>query len=196
MKFTKQKDFSIPHISEHRKLKNSIRTLKYSTYFVISVVALYGAVQFYNTHDFRTPVIFQNPIPIKQTKIISPVGKKKVSIIPQAYASTLETHPSVKFYPYQDQISKMDTEQKEVMKQVENKLGYAYAELVFRESGFHPLSVNSIGACGLGQANPCSKLPCELTNVDCQLNWVKSYVENRYTTIDNALTFHNEKGWY
>lgn len=122
---------------------------------------------------------------------------KSRGFIPVAYAE--------ESYPYQQQISKMDEGQRAVMVQVESTLGKAYAELIFRESGFHPCSINGVGndcsymgprAGGLGQANPRTKMDCELTNIDCQLNWIKNYVEHRYTSIENALLFHDQKGWY
>lgn len=99
-------------------------------------------------------------------------------------------------YNYKKKVVFMDKGQKEVMAKIESTLGQAWAELIFRESGFHPFSVNSIGACGLGQALPCTKMPCELADVDCQLDWIRSYVNRRYTTIEKALAFHDENGWY
>lgn len=71
------------------------------------------------------------------------------------------------------------------------------AELIARESGFNPKAVNSSsGACGLVQANPCSKLGCSLDDIDCQLDWFWNYIAGRYGTITKALEFHNQKGWY
>lgn len=105
--------------------------------------------------------------------------------------------PIVKrLFPYQLKITHMSESQIEVMHKVEQVLGVEYAELIFRESGFHPTSVNHLGACGLGQALPCAKMGCALTDVDCQLNWVKNYVVRRYGTPSRALAFHDQKGWY
>lgn len=63
------------------------------------------------------------------------------------------------------------------------------AELIAKESGFDPMVKNGIGACGLWQANPCSKMKCELSDVDCQLDWGKDYISDRYGTVSEALSF-------
>lgn len=70
-------------------------------------------------------------------------------------------------------------------------------ELVCRESSFNPQAINrSSGACGLPQALPCTKMNCSLDDIDCQLNWQKEYIANRYGTVTKALEFHSENGWY
>lgn len=72
-----------------------------------------------------------------------------------------------------------------------------YGELISRESSLNPEAINpSSGACGLSQALPCEKMQCDLNDVDCQLAWIKDYVETRYGNIDNALAFHTARGWY
>lgn len=72
-----------------------------------------------------------------------------------------------------------------------------YAELIARESSFNPQAINpSSGACGLAQALPCSKMKCNLDNVDCQLAWIKNYILARYGSIDKALLFHDLNNWY
>ena len=70
-------------------------------------------------------------------------------------------------------------------------------ELVSRESGLNNQAINkSSGACGLFQAYPCSKLPCDLDDIDGQIEWGYKYITNRYGSAKQALAFHNEKGWY
>ena len=72
-----------------------------------------------------------------------------------------------------------------------------YAELIARESGFNEYAINvGSGACGLGQFLPCSKLKCDLSDVDCQLDAIEEYVVRRYGTIEHALVFHDVMGWY
>lgn len=73
----------------------------------------------------------------------------------------------------------------------------AFAEIVAKESGFNPYSVNSSsGACGLAQALPCEKMGCDLGDVDCQLEWMNSYINRRYGSPEQALNFHLFHGWY
>ena len=55
--------------------------------------------------------------------------------------------------------------------------------MIVRESGFNLQAVNKVsGACGLGQALPCSKMNCPLDfkGADCQIKWVINYVQKRY----------------
>lgn len=71
---------------------------------------------------------------------------------------------------------------------------HATNTLINNESGCRFNAVNpSSGACGIPQAYPCSKLPCPLneSGAVCQLTWMKNYVEQRYGTWENALSF-----WY
>jgi hypothetical protein len=72
-----------------------------------------------------------------------------------------------------------------------------WAELIARESSFNPGAINSkSGSCGFFQAYPCKKMKCELSDIDCQLQWGNDYVSQRYQTIEKALKFHNRNGWY
>jgi hypothetical protein len=71
------------------------------------------------------------------------------------------------------------------------------ADLQSRENGFNPTAINpTSGACGLSQALPCSKLPCELGNVACDLNWQYQYIAGRYGTVSEALKFQTANNWY
>jgi len=71
------------------------------------------------------------------------------------------------------------------------------AELIGKESGFNPFAVNpTSGACGVCQSLPCAKMNCELSDIDCQLDWQWNYIANRYGTITKALAFHQINGWY
>lgn len=93
-----------------------------------------------------------------------------------------------------------------LMSDIKNVFGdqWTYAaELIYRESSFNELAVNpSSGACGLAQALPCSKMKCNLSDIDCQLNWIKQYTDERYGDAEHALWFWKYKkrttgsGWY
>jgi hypothetical protein len=73
----------------------------------------------------------------------------------------------------------------------------AMHEVIMRESGFNLFAVNkSSGACGIGQALPCSKLNCEMSDAACQAEWVVNYIKQRYGTPSAALWFHNSHNWY
>lgn len=75
----------------------------------------------------------------------------------------------------------------------------AARNIINNESGFNPGAINkSSGACGLGQALPCSKLPCPLSfkGVECQVQWVSNYIKGRYTNPLMAWAFWQENRWY
>lgn len=60
------------------------------------------------------------------------------------------------------------------------------------ESGGNPGAVNATsGACGLGQALPCSKLTsvCSLSDYACQVNWFSAYAVERYGSWAAAWAF-------
>ena len=70
-------------------------------------------------------------------------------------------------------------------------------ELVARESSMNPLAVNpTSGACGLFQSYPCEKMNCDLEDIDCQMEWGRDYIDDRYGTPENALAFWHRNGWY
>lgn len=71
------------------------------------------------------------------------------------------------------------------------------SELIRRESNCNPYSVNpTSGACGVGQALPCSKSGCEMGDGVCQMIWMNHYVIGRYGTWANALQHSYSYGWY
>lgn len=73
--------------------------------------------------------------------------------------------------------------------------------IIFKESGWNTTATNpSSGAYGLGQALPASKMSPYgddyLTNPYTQLRWMYSYIIERYGSINNAVSFWNNNGWY
>lgn len=71
----------------------------------------------------------------------------------------------------------------------------AFDALVTRESGWNPDAVNkNSGACGLPQALPCSKI--QDRSVQGQIEWMVSYIANRYGTPANAWAIWQQQHWY
>jgi len=69
--------------------------------------------------------------------------------------------------------------------------------LIGKESGCNPYSVNrSSGACGVGQALPCSKTGCAMGDGACQTKWMNGYVMGRYGSWKAAADHHRARGWY
>ena len=71
----------------------------------------------------------------------------------------------------------------------------AFASIVTRESNWNTNAVNrSSGACGLGQALPCSKIPDH--SVKGQVDWMIGYIADRYGTPNEAWAFWQSHHWY
>lgn len=71
------------------------------------------------------------------------------------------------------------------------------SQLIDRESHCNPYSVNnSSGACGVGQALPCSKTGCEMGDGACQMIWANGYVIGRYGSWTAALQHSILYKWY
>lgn len=142
-------------------------------------------------HPFRSPIVIEKRGEGLHVPIVS--AKEIISNDPIVNTPT----PTEKPLPYESKIKSMNSRQKEVMRMTENKLGKKWAELIYREASFDPEAINATsGACGLPQALPCSKMKCELHDINCQLEWIEEYVTRRYQTIENALAFHDANDWY
>ena len=77
----------------------------------------------------------------------------------------------------------------------------AIVNIVIKESGFNPNSVNKTsGACGLFQAHPCNKAikqyPDYMTNYKSQIDWGIKYIKGRYGTPTKAWNFWLVHKWY
>jgi hypothetical protein len=64
------------------------------------------------------------------------------------------------------------------------------AFIYFKESSNRTDNINpTSGACGLGQALPCSKLPCSFNDYDCQDEWFTEYMQERYGSWARAKAY-------
>lgn len=75
-----------------------------------------------------------------------------------------------------------------------------YMEFIFQhESSGNPGSVNSIGACGLGQALPCTKMSSVCgwpASTSCQVSWFSNYAIQRYGSWQAAYYYWiNHGNW-
>lgn len=67
------------------------------------------------------------------------------------------------------------------------------------ESSNNPLAIAPNGACGLGQAWPCSKLLAvcgSLANVDCQIQFFTDYANSKYGGWSGAYAFWQQNHWW
>ena len=70
-------------------------------------------------------------------------------------------------------------------------------ELIRRESGCNPHAVNpSSGACGIGQQLPCGKWEHAWNDPVGSIIDMQKYVIGRYGSWANAVSWHNQHGWY
>ncbi|WP_442918958.1 transglycosylase SLT domain-containing protein [Leucobacter sp. VD1] len=66
-----------------------------------------------------------------------------------------------------------------------------------KESGWNPNATNaSSGACGLIQANPCSKVPGSGYNPVDNLRWANGYAVGRYGSWAGAYAFWTSNHWW
>lgn len=72
----------------------------------------------------------------------------------------------------------------------------AAEQLVQRESSWNPNAMNSIGACSLVQALPCSKIQGDWRDPVTALKWGNGYVKGRYGTWNAALSHSLQNSWY
>lgn len=64
------------------------------------------------------------------------------------------------------------------------------------ESGCRTNAIGPNGPCGLGQALPCSKLPCSLSDWACQNAWFTSYAIRTYGSTYAAYLFWVAHSWW
>lgn len=74
----------------------------------------------------------------------------------------------------------------------------AFDNLIKKESGYRFDALNEIGAGGLCQAYPATKMNCPLTEdgISCQVTWCAEYINRRYGSAVKAWEFHLQNNWF
>lgn len=74
----------------------------------------------------------------------------------------------------------------------------AFDNIIKKESSYNPYVVNEIGAGGICQAYPHTKMPCPLdeSGLLCQADWCAKYMINRYGSPTNSWQFHLVNNWF
>lgn len=186
-------------------LKNPFKSKLFVKFLVGSLVLVGTAVGTYRFADtyrleFQSPVVFRNPIIVyeRSEDLIVPVVVEE-EVVKEA---TESAQVQVKEFSPSKRLVQMADARPDIYGKIKKVFGddsMIMGELIARESSFNPEAVNpSSGACGLGQALPCEKMQCEVSedDADCQLEWIKEYVESRYGDAQTALAFHDRNGWY
>lgn len=110
----------------------------------------------------------------------------------------VEKAQSPKLHTISVNVAQVSPKAETAPKQPENAPD-AKSFIYFKESGNRPTAVNaSSGACGIGQALPCSKLKNVCPDMDyaCQDQFFTKYMQNRYGTWENAKAFWLKNKWW
>jgi hypothetical protein len=188
MKFLKKPNKKPQTSKRHLKRKVILGGTAFTLIVLFFMLFGYLIAEYIDTHTFtfRSPI--QSPVIIKRVEIISPISSPS-AMLNTAYAEEVKN-------PFEPKSPKGIAWQMVLDKWGIGEWGY-FEELIFRESGWNPYAINqSSGACGLGQALPCSKLGVELWDYEGQLNWIVEYINTRYDTPAKAIEFHNSNNWY
>jgi len=71
-----------------------------------------------------------------------------------------------------------------------------YKQFIYQhESGCRTNAINPIGACGLGQALPCGKMGCSLSDFACQDAFFTAYAA-KYGGWAGAYAFWLQNNWW
>lgn len=165
---------------------------------------------FFDHYRLRSPIILQLPIEKRTAVVVTPTPIRKLSPTPTPKKSVSPTPVPVTKVSRFDSVKKYLTDDAnkvrnallvKIEKDYPNIDDQVAMDNIFKqESGYRPDAINEIGACGMGQALPCSKMPCQLSysneDVQCQYLWVKQYVTNRYATPSMAWEHHLVNNWY
>lgn len=188
------------------KQKNPKTLKKLAIAFAIVLVAACLYIRFLQPYTFEAKQRVQLESTVQQ------LNKTKVQLENQKSQSEKDDEAKLK------QIEKLNKELKEKDKQLQAKAAtkrvYAAEEprkavvypvsenaakafIYSHESGNNPGAINSSsGACGLGQALPCSKMPCSLSDYACQDAFFTQYIKSRYGTWANARAFWIANQWW
>lgn len=206
-------------VKSPRKI-NKVKVVLLSTLFIICVFGGYKLIQFtynyFHSHTYiNLKVNFSIQLPkmitneeyqkqLDQDKQVEEMSDKAIELLQKELEPKKETSLKiVKPVLAETNYTYTKHSDKKYYNEVISGLKTRYtnwedaAELISKESGFDIGVINKTsGACGLPQALPCKKMKCSLTNIDCQLDWQKEYITNRYGTIEKALKFHKINNWY
>lgn len=143
-------------------------------------------------------VIFSLLIP-QNTQMISPESKLQ-PVINRVYAAEPTPEPTPTLKPMSDRTIGCINNYPGITTKIINTYGDEWqemADIICRESSFNQYAINpTSGACGLAQALPCEKMGCSLDDAQCQLNWQKIYLLERYGSVEATLEWHDSHGWY
>lgn len=191
-----------PDILKHLTKQNLTKALYYAAVLLIIAGAFYFASKVNKTSN----TIKLNQLELKSTQY-------KLQELNSSYDAVLkEKSDTAAQKEAQDaKVKELEQQKTELERQLQSRIAekakvasiqtaqvYAAAAncgtpkacIYMKESGNNPAAIyKSSGACGIGQAWPCSKLPCTLSDYACQDAWFTNYAITRYGSWDAAWSF-------
>jgi hypothetical protein len=134
---------------------------------------------------------------MRPTEVVTPSPTPKV----QGKGEKIKISGTVESFPKFLTDEGFDNRQKALewlsQKYSENEV-VAFDNILKKESGYRTTALNEIGAGGICQAYPHTKMPCELSPeaLMCQLEWCDTYIANRYGSPLKAWEFHITNNWF
>ena len=169
---------------------------------IVSFLFIIISDWFYDKYTFQTPILIklQTPIYKKQADTIFPSPQSHKNT-PKRRGKPKEVAKPTTLAPFPKFLTDQGAKNREwVLNYVKYKGDQliAFDNLLKKEAGYRPDAVNEIGAGGIGQAYPASKMNCPLTQegLRCQTDWVQTYIKNRYGSPLMAWNFHEQNNWY
>ena len=163
------------------------------------LIILMGVLLIYNE-----PVIAKNATSnIKIAKKVQKAKKKAKKVVKKKTKKKVVKKKTKKIkYNYRYNVGEIQSYAHNLVRQY----GWSEADyqalvlLWYRESSWNPYAVNKkSGACGIPQANPCSKASKGTdykTNWRTQIKWGLNYIKKRYGSPSEAWSHSQRIGWY
>jgi hypothetical protein len=186
-------------------LKMNFITKVFILAFLI-LAGLYLVNKFFDTYRLQTPIEIRLRFPIQRRVLPKTTPTPRVNTIKHDIlpSPTPTEKPKASIQSFPKYLTSNGEKNREYALSYLSKY-YSGDELTAadnilkKEAGYRTDAVNSSsGACGIVQANPCSKLNCPLNDsgLDCQLNWFIGYLNRRYGSPLAAWNTHINLGYY
>lgn len=152
--------------------------------------------------------IISTDLNCRNPKILEPVPPSMYNRTTPTLTPTITTTPTPKkkaIVPFKKYLTAEAAQIRElilpkIQSEYDEVNALAFDNILKKEAGYRPDAINEIGAGGMPQALPASKMGCPIEATTeaalCQYEWMKKYIENRYGTPEKAWEFHLAKNWY